>query len=151
MRVRLRHRDASARRAAHEPDPHQVRLDDRLDRVRFLADGDRESAQPDGPSAEAAHQGIEHRSITAVQADQAMQLDQENPTGIQRIGVLNNALASVDGTDNPLNVDVAVIDSGIDSSHPDLNVAGGYRIVKVVPIDQFLWSPHVEAVALLER
>lgn len=30
-------------------------------------------------------------------------------------------------------------------------VNGGYRITKVTPIDQFLWSPHVEAVALLER
>lgn len=28
---------------------------------------------------------------------------------------------------------------------------GGYRIVHVVPIDQFLWSPHVEVVALLEK
>lgn len=69
----------------------------------------------------------QHPNVTAVQTDQVMKLDQENPTGIQRIGVLNNALASVDGTDNPLNIDVAVIDSGIDSSHPDLNVAGGYN------------------------
>lgn len=30
-------------------------------------------------------------------------------------------------------------------------VAGGYRVTQVVPIDQFLWSPHVEAVALLEK
>ncbi|MEW9806944.1 class I SAM-dependent RNA methyltransferase [Mesorhizobium sp. ZMM04-5] len=30
-------------------------------------------------------------------------------------------------------------------------VAGGYRIKAVTPIDQFLWSPHVEAVALLEK
>ncbi|WP_011580080.1 MULTISPECIES: class I SAM-dependent RNA methyltransferase [Chelativorans] len=30
-------------------------------------------------------------------------------------------------------------------------VEGGYRIAKVTPIDQFLWSPHVEVVALLER
>jgi 23S rRNA (uracil1939-C5)-methyltransferase len=30
-------------------------------------------------------------------------------------------------------------------------VAGGYRIVSVTPLDQFLWSPHVEAVALLEK
>ncbi|MEK1891530.1 MAG: class I SAM-dependent RNA methyltransferase [Phyllobacterium sp.] len=28
---------------------------------------------------------------------------------------------------------------------------GGYRIDRVVPIDQFLWSPHVEAVALLSK
>ncbi|WP_274425078.1 class I SAM-dependent RNA methyltransferase [Chelativorans sp. YIM 93263] len=30
-------------------------------------------------------------------------------------------------------------------------VEGGYRIAEVTPIDQFLWSPHVEVVALLER
>ncbi len=28
---------------------------------------------------------------------------------------------------------------------------GGYRIVSITPIDQFVWSPHVEAVALLEK
>ncbi len=28
---------------------------------------------------------------------------------------------------------------------------GGYRLSSVTPIDQFLWSPHVEAVALLEK
>jgi len=30
-------------------------------------------------------------------------------------------------------------------------VAGGYSVKSVTPIDQFLWSPHVEAVALLEK
>ncbi|WP_068006040.1 class I SAM-dependent RNA methyltransferase [Pseudovibrio axinellae] len=30
-------------------------------------------------------------------------------------------------------------------------VDGGYKIKRVVPIDQFLYSPHVEVVALLER
>jgi 23S rRNA (uracil1939-C5)-methyltransferase len=30
-------------------------------------------------------------------------------------------------------------------------VDGGYRIERVVPVDQFVWSPHVEAVAVLRR
>ncbi len=30
-------------------------------------------------------------------------------------------------------------------------LGGGYRLKSVTPIDQFLWSPHVEAVALLEK
>jgi 23S rRNA (uracil1939-C5)-methyltransferase len=35
----------------------------------------------------------------------------------------------------------------------DLSIlmAGGYRLTGVTPIDQFLWSPHVEAVATLVR
>ena len=30
-------------------------------------------------------------------------------------------------------------------------VDGGYRITRVVPVDQFLFSPHVELVAVLQR
>ena len=30
-------------------------------------------------------------------------------------------------------------------------VDGGYNLKRIVPIDQFLWSPHLEAVALLEK
>jgi len=28
---------------------------------------------------------------------------------------------------------------------------GGYRLTRVVPLDQFLWSPHVELFALFTR
>jgi 23S rRNA (uracil1939-C5)-methyltransferase len=30
-------------------------------------------------------------------------------------------------------------------------VEGGLRLERVVPVDQFLWSPHLELVALLRR
>jgi len=30
-------------------------------------------------------------------------------------------------------------------------VDGGYRIARVVPVDQFLFSPHIEVVVQLQR
>jgi 23S rRNA (uracil1939-C5)-methyltransferase len=30
-------------------------------------------------------------------------------------------------------------------------IEGGYALQRVVPVDQFLWSPHVEAIALLTK
>ncbi len=33
----------------------------------------------------------------------------------------------------------------------EILIAGGYQLRRVVPVDQFLWSPHLEAVALLEK
>ncbi|WP_455477304.1 class I SAM-dependent RNA methyltransferase [Bartonella sp. B41] len=32
-----------------------------------------------------------------------------------------------------------------------LLIAGGYIVEKVIPIDQFLWSPHVEIIAILSK
>jgi len=28
---------------------------------------------------------------------------------------------------------------------------GGYRLEKLLPVDQFLWSPHIELIALFAR
>ena len=49
------------------------------------------------------------------------------PAGIRRIGATHSETADIDGGGGRVDVDVAVIDTGIDSSHPDLNVAGGYN------------------------
>jgi subtilisin len=51
---------------------------------------------------------------------------QEIPTGIQRIFADTNQNLSINGTDDwRVDVDVAVIDTGVDFEHPDLNVVGG--------------------------
>ncbi|HUF56705.1 MAG TPA: S8 family serine peptidase, partial [Thermohalobaculum sp.] len=48
------------------------------------------------------------------------------PTGIERIFADTNANLDIDGTDDyRVDVDVAVIDTGVDFEHPDLNVVGG--------------------------
>jgi len=52
-----------------------------------------------------------------------VQPTQTLPTGIRRIGADRNALAAIDGVDQRADVDVAVIDTGIDLNHPDLNVS----------------------------
>ncbi len=47
------------------------------------------------------------------------------PTGINRVNAELSSIALINGIDQRVNVDVAVIDTGIDKSHPDLNVVGG--------------------------
>lgn len=48
------------------------------------------------------------------------------PTGINRIFADTNPKLDIDGSDDKrVDVDVAVIDTGVDFQHPDLNVAGG--------------------------
>lgn len=50
--------------------------------------------------------------------------------GIHRIGTLSNSFAHIDGTDTRVDVDIAIIDTGIQLTHPDLNV---YTNVTFVP------------------
>jgi subtilisin family serine protease len=51
---------------------------------------------------------------------------QSMPTGIQRIFANTNSKIDIDGSDDyRVDVDVAVIDTGVDFQHPDLNVMGG--------------------------
>ncbi len=52
------------------------------------------------------------------------------PTGIDRIDAELSATAKIDGVDERVDVDVAVIDTGIDLDHPDLNVVGGYNCAR---------------------
>jgi subtilisin family serine protease len=47
------------------------------------------------------------------------------PTGIDRIDADLNPVSRIDGIDDRVAVNVGVIDTGIDLTHPDLDVAGG--------------------------
>ncbi|HUG47044.1 MAG TPA: S8 family serine peptidase [Candidatus Limnocylindria bacterium] len=47
------------------------------------------------------------------------------PPGVERVGAHPSAVRAVDGSDPELDVDIAILDTGIDRSHPDLRVVGG--------------------------
>ena len=51
---------------------------------------------------------------------------QDSPSGIKRIFASTNSSLGINGVDDyRVDVDVAVVDTGIDFEHPDLNVVGG--------------------------
>jgi subtilisin len=50
---------------------------------------------------------------------------QTTPTGVSRVFGAFNPITHLDGTDHRVDADVAIVDTGIDPHHQDLNVAGG--------------------------
>ncbi len=54
------------------------------------------------------------------------------PTGVNRIDADLNSTAKIDGIDERVDVDIAIIDTGIDRDHPDLNVVTGRRFYSVL-------------------
>jgi len=82
--------------------------------AKALADPAVSYVEPDAPMQTAA----------------AVQPPQSVPFPIRRVGGLLSPTAKIDGIDGideRVNIDVAVLDTGIDLSHPDLNVVGGYN------------------------
>jgi subtilisin family serine protease len=64
--------------------------------------------------------------VAWVQEDTAVSTTaQTTPTGIDRSDAELSPTAAIDGVDERVDVDVAVIDTGVDLSHPDLNVYRG--------------------------
>jgi subtilisin len=76
--------------------------------------------------------------VAFVQRDRVVRTAvQTLPTGINRVDADLSPTAAIDGTDQRVNVDVAIIDTGIDLDHPDLNVftAGGRNCLAPLPPD----------------
>ena len=76
--------------------------------------------------AQAANALENNPRVKYVEADRVVRLAQTVPTGLTRTFAEANANIDIDGSDDfRVDVDVAIIDTGIDFEHPDLNVAGG--------------------------
>ncbi|CAN5557879.1 hypothetical protein BH20CHL6_BH20CHL6_08180 [soil metagenome] len=68
------------------------------------------------------------------------------PTGVRRVQAMTSSIARIDGVDDRVDVDVAIIDTGIQKRHPDLNVAGGYNCSTSTPTaygDRYGHGTHV--------
>ncbi len=62
-------------------------------------------------------------NVAYVQPDRKVHaMAQQTPTGIDRAQADQSPTAGIDGVDERVDVDVAVIDTGVDLDHPDLNV-----------------------------
>jgi subtilisin len=80
-----------------------------------------------GYSAQMSQVGAERVAqlpgVRFVQADERVETTAQTlPTGIDRANADASPTAAVDGADQRVDVDVAVIDTGADLDHPDLNV-----------------------------
>lgn len=61
--------------------------------------------------------------VAYVQKDEVVQISAQTvPTGVNRADADASPTANINGTDERVDVDVAVIDTGADLTHPDLNV-----------------------------
>jgi subtilisin len=79
--------------------------------------------------------------VVYVERDQEYEATAQSlPTGIQRVFASTNGAIGIDGVDDGrVDVDVAVIDTGIDLDHPDLNVVGSTNCVRTLPVRSRCW------------
>ncbi|MDP8971293.1 MAG: S8 family peptidase [Actinomycetota bacterium] len=70
--------------------------------------------------------------VAFVERDQVATVYAEVPTGVDRIEADRDPTADIDGVDERVDVDLAIIDTGVDPKHPDLNVVGGARCISLL-------------------
>ena len=77
------------------------------------------------PSARLSEVKSDPRVLFVQPDSTAVAFEQTIPTGVKRIDAELSPTAQINGIDDRVNANVAVIDTGINNTHPDLNVAGG--------------------------
>ena len=87
---------------------------------RLRADSSVESVEVDGAGQRPSRTAPRHRSEQPAQMIKA---------AVRRVGGLESPTAKIDGIDERIDVDIAILDGGIQPDHPDLNVAGGHNCV----------------------
>jgi subtilisin family serine protease len=66
-------------------------------------------------------------NVAAVVPDEVISITaQTMPTGVSRVGAPSSSVANINGVDDRVDADVAIVDTGI-WPHHDLNIAGGYN------------------------
>jgi subtilisin len=96
-------------------------------RARLRADPDVLDVAPDTTRRYTAARSVEgaiRAFATAVEAT-----PQTVSPGLRRVGADRSPTAKIDGVDERVDVDVAILDTGIQANHPDLNVVGGVDCV----------------------
>ena len=67
-------------------------------------------------------------NVEALVPDEVITLEaQSTPRGVRRVFAPKNPIARIDGIDQRVDADVAIVDTGIDKDHGDLNVVGGHN------------------------
>ena len=78
--------------------------------------------------AEVAELLASHPDVASVERDSIVSAAAETvPDGINRVDAVEEA--SITGSGPGVDVDIAIVDGGIDTDHPDLNVVGGRRFL----------------------
>ncbi len=86
------------------------------------------SAQLPSPAYDALSR---HPQIKTLELDMLLHTTgQTVPTGVERIGTLDSSIAAI-GSQQEIDVGIAILDTGIQTNHPDLNVVGGRRFYTV--------------------
>ncbi|HEY8799158.1 MAG TPA: S8 family serine peptidase, partial [Candidatus Limnocylindrales bacterium] len=67
-------------------------------------------------------------SVAMIVPDEKIEAEAQTiPTGISRVGATRSSVSQIDGVDQRVDADVAIVDTGIGLGQTDLNVVGGYN------------------------